>query len=369
MAYSTGTGDTCALITATGNTPPTVNPGAGYTVPKQTPFTLTGSATDPNGDALTYLWEEFDLGTASPPQGDTDAARPIFRTFTPATSPSRTFPKLADILCQHPDVRGVDVQPHSHHDLSPRRCATTGREAGASTGLPPPSVSVPAPVPFVVTQPTAGTTWNGGRHRRPSPGTSPTRTLLRSTALPSTSCFPAMAGPPSPRSSPPTPPTTAAETVSRSGSHHHPGPRQGPLPGQRLLRHLQPQLLHLLRRSGGVLPLRSLQRYGSLRKRGIARVGVRRPRHLLRRLPGYQHHSIAAPEHHHTRPPDQRDSRPELLLEGGRTQHLRSDSGPHHRHLELRHAGAGARSCTTHRGRPAHRFGYHRQSQRCARTR
>ncbi|MCU0294160.1 MAG: M12 family metallo-peptidase, partial [Thermoanaerobaculaceae bacterium] len=98
VAYSTGTGNTCAQQTATGNTPPTVDPGASYTVPRQTPFILTGSATDPNGDVLSYLWEEYDLGTASPPQGDTTATRPIFRSFTPSTSPSRTFPKLSDIL-------------------------------------------------------------------------------------------------------------------------------------------------------------------------------------------------------------------------------------------------------------------------------
>ncbi len=94
---------TCGTVTATGNTAPTVAAGGTFNIPKQTPFTLTASATDPNGNALTYLWEEFDLGVATRSTGavDTDEdgmARPIFRAYNPTTSPSRTFPSLSYIL-------------------------------------------------------------------------------------------------------------------------------------------------------------------------------------------------------------------------------------------------------------------------------
>ena len=53
-------GNTCDVETATGNTPPTITlttPGP-YNIPKQTPFSLTATATDINGDSLTYDWQQ-----------------------------------------------------------------------------------------------------------------------------------------------------------------------------------------------------------------------------------------------------------------------------------------------------------------------
>ncbi|HQU86365.1 MAG TPA: M12 family metallo-peptidase, partial [Pyrinomonadaceae bacterium] len=101
VAYSqTGNGNTCAVTTATGNTPPTVTAPASFNIPKQTPFTLTASASDVNGDSITYDWQEYALGTSTTtvPNTDATAARPILRPYLPSTSPSRTFPSLQYIL-------------------------------------------------------------------------------------------------------------------------------------------------------------------------------------------------------------------------------------------------------------------------------
>lgn len=92
-------GDLCGEKQFTGNTPPTVEAGENFTIPANTPFTLEGSATDPDGDSLTYAWEQFDLGPAwtmtTLPNTDLGSG-PIFRSYPPLTTPRRTFPNFEE---------------------------------------------------------------------------------------------------------------------------------------------------------------------------------------------------------------------------------------------------------------------------------
>lgn len=101
---TTGNGGGCGVSTPTSNgIPVVVAVTPDVSIPISTPFTLTGTATDPNGDALTYSWEQWDLG----PQGAwnsglTSSTAPNFKSRLPKTSGSRTFPDMSVILAGYP---------------------------------------------------------------------------------------------------------------------------------------------------------------------------------------------------------------------------------------------------------------------------
>jgi hypothetical protein len=87
----------CVQSIGNGNSIPTVSLPAGsgtFTIPRGTPFSLTGSGSDANGDALTYNWEQVDIGPATAPNAPTGNS-PVFRSVRPDTTPTRFFPPLS----------------------------------------------------------------------------------------------------------------------------------------------------------------------------------------------------------------------------------------------------------------------------------
>jgi Metallo-peptidase family M12B Reprolysin-like len=155
-----GTGGSCAREVATGNNPPTVDAGERYNIPRDTPFTLTASGSDADGDTVTYCWEQFDIGAAAPPDTD-DGSRPIMRSFAPVTSRSRTFPQLSDILSGS-STFGESL-PTTTRAMNFRVTARDNRSGGGGVGISETRVNVKSGSgPFVVTQPDGKETWTGG---------------------------------------------------------------------------------------------------------------------------------------------------------------------------------------------------------------
>jgi len=160
LTYVSGLGN-CSVNTATGNNAPVVNAGANYRIPVGTPFTLTGSATDPDNDALTYSWEQFDLGPAAAPTAPTGNV-PLFRNFVPATSPSRTFPQLSNLLANTTTLG--EILPSYGRRMVFRLVARDNRAVGGGVDYDSMHVVVAGGAgPFLVTAPnTAASSWQVG---------------------------------------------------------------------------------------------------------------------------------------------------------------------------------------------------------------
>jgi hypothetical protein len=89
----------CATKTVSGNTPPVLSSIAkSYVIPYKTSFELTASATDANGDPLTYCWEEYDRGGSGAAWNAGTTVAPIIRSFSASSSPTRVFPQYKELI-------------------------------------------------------------------------------------------------------------------------------------------------------------------------------------------------------------------------------------------------------------------------------
>lgn len=103
---------TCPITTniTANNATPVVAPVSNYTIPISTPFALTGSATDANGDPLTYCWEQDDPANSTVTGNNSVAfpgklVGPNWLSFPATTSPTRLMPRLSTILA------GLQITP------------------------------------------------------------------------------------------------------------------------------------------------------------------------------------------------------------------------------------------------------------------
>ncbi|MFQ5495282.1 MAG: reprolysin-like metallopeptidase [Phycisphaerae bacterium] len=159
-AFVTGFANACAVTTSTGNNAPTVSAGPDLTIPAATPFVLTASGADVNGDSLTYGWEERDLGPAVSLSAPDNGFSPLFRSFNPTSDASRTFPRLADILA---DVSSnAEKLPQTSRKLDFRVTARDNRAGGGGVAWDQRRLTVDASRgPFRVTLPDGNTFLEG----------------------------------------------------------------------------------------------------------------------------------------------------------------------------------------------------------------
>ncbi len=155
-----GNGNSCPVTTTFVNAPPILTIPGDFTIPLNTPFRLTAQAYDPDGDPITYCWEQFDLGPAgtwNAPSGNA----PIFRSFDPVTTGTRLFPKLSNILNNNTTIG--EIKPSYARTLNFRCTVRDYILPGCGVTYNPTTVKVivaPTPGPFEVTsQNTTGITW------------------------------------------------------------------------------------------------------------------------------------------------------------------------------------------------------------------
>lgn len=163
---------TCQTNTPTGNAVPTANAGLDYTIPKSTPFMLTGSGTDANGDVLTYNWEQID-NAASTATGASSAASatrttgPTFRSYNSTTTPVRYFPRLQSILTGATTTAGTEINvealPSVARTMNFRLTVRDNKIGGAANNSDDMIVTVNATAgPFSVTAPNTSVSYVGG---------------------------------------------------------------------------------------------------------------------------------------------------------------------------------------------------------------
>lgn len=165
-SYVSGGGN-CRTSVANGNNTPSVTATGAFVIPANTPFALSATGSDIDGNAITYCWEERDLGSSRAlSQGD-GGTGPIIRSFNPTTSNVRTVPRLSTLLGGA--AAAGEILPTTTRTLAWRCTVRDNVASGGGTGFADISISVTSAAgPFTVTSQNSGgsfvatlpVTWN-----------------------------------------------------------------------------------------------------------------------------------------------------------------------------------------------------------------
>jgi len=161
LQISGQTGWNCAQKINSGNNAPEIDgiDDQKY-IPISTPFELTASASDIDGDSLTYCWEQIDAGPVSSLSSPSGTA-PLFRSWLPTNNPTRTFPRLMELL-NNTTPRGERLPTYTRElnfAVTVRDNKTNG---GGSDYLSVKYFATSAAGPFTVISPNTNITWKTG---------------------------------------------------------------------------------------------------------------------------------------------------------------------------------------------------------------
>ncbi|MGS3138363.1 reprolysin-like metallopeptidase [Aeromonas sanarellii] len=117
------------------NNAPQVAAGSDHVIPANTPFVLKGAGTDLDNDALSYTWEQIDLGTESFSVASMvdDGSRPLFPFVAPTSVPERTLPSLPSLLTN--TLAKGEAWPTTNRDLNFRLTARDGKGGVSSDDM------------------------------------------------------------------------------------------------------------------------------------------------------------------------------------------------------------------------------------------
>ncbi len=163
--YTYGSGASCGTFIQTDNNPPTVTLPYqnNFFIPIGTPFELNGNATDPDGDMLTYCWEQMDIGPEAPLSTPVGSS-PLFRTYPSVEVTNRYFPRLNTVINNGFDVR--EQLPLWTRDMTFRLTVRDNRAGGGGVGWADVAFKAwEGAGPFLVLTPNANTdVWKVGEY-------------------------------------------------------------------------------------------------------------------------------------------------------------------------------------------------------------
>lgn len=152
----------CGEQTNTNNLAPVANAGSDYTIPVSTPFILEGQATDPDGDAMTYAWEQMNPQVGNMPPQNTNLQGPMFRNFEPSEDSFRYMPSIEVVIAGATQSQW-EVLPSVERTMKFRLTVRDNHLNGGASDHDDMTVSVNGDAgPFKVTSQTSRETWEIG---------------------------------------------------------------------------------------------------------------------------------------------------------------------------------------------------------------